>query len=367
MLDIKLKLQPGHTNDREWMEPSPLKTLFWNITYACNYRCGVCFTDAGSAMPGELTTPEALAAVEKIHQAGVHDLILSGGEPFQREDIIPILRHMGKFGISTRIASNGSLLDQEILRQLRDETLVQSFQISLDTIDADIYERFHSASPGDLNTVLKNLDIIQQLGFHTTISARLTPHTLAGIPALLDFAVQQGIATLTIHCPVHTRRVSETYPQDEDMFTRLEHVFEHFSNLPQKWLIETYIPWAEYHPVIRRLQKQVRINNRGCRAGRDRLTINPSGHISPCVCMDIPEAYVGNVKSDDLELVFQNSPVNKMFRSPREHGICADCANLTKCGGGCRASAFALTGRMDGQDMSCPVWKSRDQKEHRQS
>jgi len=362
MLDIKLKLKVGHTSERAWMEPSPLKTLFWNITYACNYHCGICFTDAGEPMPDELSTREALETVEKIHQAGIHDLIISGGEPFLREDVLVILKHMGKFGIAARIATNGSLLDYTTLQSLRDETRVKSFQISLDTVDADLYTRFHGSSEVAFKTVLGNLEKIQKLGFHTTISVRLTPQTLAGIPHLLDFASQEGIATVTIHSPVHTRRVAETYPQDEDVFTRLEPVFKHYCDLPQKWLVETYIPWAEYHPVIHRLQKQVKVINRGCRAGRDRLTINPTGLISPCVCMDIPEPYLGNVKSVDLDHVFYNSSLCKLFQNPQEYGICSTCGNLEKCGGGCRATAFALTGQFNGQDMSCPVWRSRNQK-----
>ncbi len=363
MLDIKLKLKVGHASERAWMEPSLLKTVFWNITYACNYHCGICFTDSGESMPDELTTREALETVDKIHHAGIRDLILSGGEPFLRKDVLDVLEHMAKFGISVRIASNGSLLDPTTLQRLRDETLTKSFQISLDTVDADFYAQFHGTSVANFKSVLENLSNIQKLGFHTTISVRLTPQTLAGIPRLLDFASQEGIATVTIHCPVHTRRIAETFPQGEDVFTRLEPVFEHFCNLPQKWLVETYIPWAEYHPVIRRLQKQVQVINRGCRAGRDRLTINPTGLISPCVCMDIPEAYLGNVKNSDLEFVFQNSSLCKLFRNPQEYGICSDCGNLAKCGGGCRASAFALTGQIDGQDMSCPVWQCRNQKE----
>ena len=313
-------------------------------------------------MPDELSTREALDVVEKIHHAGIHDLILSGGEPFLRKDTLAILKHMAKFGIAARIASNGSLLDLKTLQQLRDETLTKSFQISMDTLDAEFYAQFHGSPAATFKTVLENLRNIQKLGFHTTISVRLTPQTLAGIPRLLDFASREGIATVTVHCRVHTRRVAEAFPQEEDVFTRLEPVFEHFCNLPQKWLVETYIPWAEYHPVIRRLKDQVRVINRGCRAGRDRLTINPTGFLSPCVCMDIPEAHLGNVKTVDLVQVFQNSSLCKLFRNPQEFGICSDCGNLVKCGGGCRASAFALTGRLDGQDRSCPVWQIRDQK-----
>jgi len=54
MLDVKLKIEPGHASERIWMAPSPLKTLFWNITYACNYRCGVCFTASGSRKNDEI-------------------------------------------------------------------------------------------------------------------------------------------------------------------------------------------------------------------------------------------------------------------------------------------------------------------------
>jgi len=362
MLDIKLKLKPGHTNEREWMEPSSLKTLVWNMTYACNYSCGICFTDSGANSPNELTTSEALETVEKIHAADVHDLILSGGEPFLQDDIFDILRHMAKFGIAARIASNGSLLVPEILKRLNNETLTKSFQISLDTVESHLYTKFHKTSSDMFNTVLENLRNIQKFGFHTTVSVRVTPHTLAGIPQLIDLAFQEGWSTVTLHLPVHTRRINDAFPQNEDLFSRLEPVFEHFCKLPLTWLVETYIPWAEYHPAIRRLQKKVRFVHRGCRAGRDRLTINPTGALSPCVCMDVPEAYIGNVPQNDIRDVFQNSPVCKLLRNPKEHGICHGCSNLTKCGGGCRAAAFALTGRLDADDMSCPVWQLKDQK-----
>jgi radical SAM protein with 4Fe4S-binding SPASM domain len=79
--------------------------------------------------------------------------------------------------------------------------------------------------------------------------------------------------------------------------------------------------------------------------------------------MDVPEAYFGNVRHDDLQDVFQNSNGCLLFRDPQEYGICKGCPNIMKCGGGCRASAFALTGRLDADDVSCPLWQRRNQKE----
>lgn len=359
MLDIKLKLKPGHTGEREWMEPSPLKTLFWNITYACNYRCGICFTEAGSRRPDELTTREALDLVRAARAAGVEDIIISGGEPFMRPDLVNILSRMKDLGISARIASNGSLLTEKLLDRLQRDKLTRSFQISLDTLDPGLYDDFHGTPPGTLERVIATLRQIRDRGFHTTISVRLTPRTLPGIPRLLDFASAEGLPTVSIHKLIHTGRAEGAFPQDEDVISRLDPVFEHFCSLHRYWLVEINIPWAEYHPVFRRLQKRVRVVYRGCRAGRDRLTIQPSGWISPCVCMDVEAAYLGNVRRDDLSEAFNRSPLCEIMRRPWDYGICPDCANVKRCGGGCRAVAYALTGELDGQDRSCPVWRMR--------
>jgi len=362
MLDIKLKLKPGHSSERVWMAPSPLRVLFWNLTYACDFNCGICFTDAGKAREDELTTAEALDLVSQAAQAGVRDMLISGGEPFMRQDILLILSRMADLGVSARIASNGSLLTAGLLARLKQETMTKSFQVSLDTIDPSLYPRLHGTSTATLCRVLDHLRLIQDHGFHTTVSVRLTPETLPGIPDLLDFASQEGWATVTIHCPVHTRRIRDAFSQDEDFLILLQPVFDHFCRLPQHWLIETYIPWSEYHPVIRKLGRKVRIVHRGCAAGRDRLTVSPAGWLSPCVCLDVPSAYVGNIRRDDLQKVFAESSLCRMLRRPEEHGVCRDCAHVKRCGGGCRAAAYALTGRLDGQDRSCPVWKRKAQK-----
>jgi radical SAM protein with 4Fe4S-binding SPASM domain len=362
MLDIKLKLKPGHSTERVWMAPSPLRVLFWNLTYACDFHCDICFTDAGKARKDELTTAEALDFVGKAAQAGIRDMLISGGEPFLRQDILTILSRMADFGITARIASNGSLLTAGLLARLKQETMTKSFQVSLDTIDPSLYPRLHGTSAGTLPLVLDHLRLIQEHGFHTTVSVRLTPETLPGIPNLLDFASQEGWATVTIHCPVHTRRIRDAYSQDEDFLSLLLPVFEHFCRLPQNWLIETYIPWAEYHPVMRKLGQSARVVHRGCAAGRDRLTVSPAGWLSPCVCLDVLPAYIGNVRRDDLKEIFEHSSLCRMLRRPGDFDICLDCANLERCGGGCRAAAYALTGRLNGEDRSCPVRKQRLQK-----
>jgi len=359
MNDIKLKLRPGHDGDGDWMAAGPLRQLFWNVTYACNFRCAVCFSNSGRNAPDELTTDEAKDLVRNAHAAGVEDVVISGGEPFCREDLIEILAFMGRLGITARIASNGSLLTDAVIRRLRRETLTKSFQISLDTLDPVIYERFHKAPAAMLETALRALRCIKAEGFHTTISVRLVPETLEGIPALLDLASREGWSTVTVHCPVYSGRMEGAWPVETDLVALLEPVFDYFLRMSQHWIVETTIPWARYHRTIRRLSKRIRVAHAGCRAGRRRLALDASGWITPCICLTQSEFRMGNVRDDSLETVFRESPIAEMLRHPESHGICADCRYVQTCGGGCRANAFAYGRRIDALDESCPIRRSR--------
>ena len=361
MNDVKLKLRPGQAGGGDWMAPSPLRQLFWNVTYTCNFRCAVCFSSSGCKTPDELTTDEAKDLVRNAHAAGVEDVVISGGEPLCREDLIEILALMGQLGITARIASNGSLLTEAVIRRLRRETLTKSFQVSLDTLDPDIYERVHKAPAAMLETALRALRCIKAEGFHTTISVRLVPETLEGIPALLDLASREGWGTVTIHCPVHSGRMEGAWPLETDLVALLEPVFDYFMRLPEHWIVETNIPWARYHKTIRALSKRIRVVHAGCRAARTRLAIDASGWITPCICVRQPEFRMGNVREDNLETVFRTSPIAEMLRHPESHGICADCEYVKTCGGGCRVNAFGYGHRIDAVDESCPIRRSRRQ------
>ena len=360
MIDIKLKLRPGHATDVDWMASSSLWQIFWNVTSACNFRCKVCFSDSGRPAPDELTTQEAKKMLRSAHAAGVTDVVISGGEPFMRKDLIELLAYMADRDISARIASNGSLVTGDILDRLRRETLTKSFQISLDTLDPAVYSEVHGVPGKMLDTALGALRAIQDHGFHTTVSVRLTPTTLAGIPALMDRAVQEGWATVTVHCPLHTGRAEGAWTQQTDVLSLLEPAFEHFLGLPEHWVVETTLPWARYHPVMQRLSERVRVVHAGCGGGRCRLAIGASGSVTPCICIDLPAARMGNVRLDDLGVVFRESPIADMMRRPQEHGICVDCEYVATCGGGCRGAALVLTGRLDGLDISCPVRRTRN-------
>ncbi|MGQ9661401.1 MAG: radical SAM protein [Kiritimatiellia bacterium] len=357
MLDIKFKFEGGHDDSGNWMAPSPLRTIYWNVTNFCNLQCPVCFSSSGNADNSEMTTEEAKFFLRQAALAGVREIVLSGGEPFQRGDILELLKLIKHLGMGARAASNGLLLTDALLAQLRQETSLRSFMINLDSLDPEVYAACHGASPDTLEKVLAAIRRIQNYGYHTTACVRLMPVTRSGIPALLEFAAREDWRTVTVMLPVHVGRVDEgwLWPPDKDLLGELEPVFEYFATLPRAWRVEVHIPWAPYHPVIKRLEGRVAFSFAGCRSGRASLVVQADGRVVPCLAMDRPEAELGNVLRDDLGQMFRDSPVCQLLREPHRFGVCSDCEFVRQCGGGCRSVALAVTGRLDAPDPTCPL------------
>src|ERR1700751_1672203 len=77
--------------------------ISWNLTYRCNLACEHCYLDAGGkpeiqteafADRSELSTEECFRVIDEV-AAFAPDcvLILTGGEPLLRRDIVEIIRY----------------------------------------------------------------------------------------------------------------------------------------------------------------------------------------------------------------------------------------------------------------------------------
>jgi MoaA/NifB/PqqE/SkfB family radical SAM enzyme len=57
-----------------------VRCCVWEITLACNLRCGHCGATAGRARPDELTPAEALRLAADLANLPTHEVTLMGGE-----------------------------------------------------------------------------------------------------------------------------------------------------------------------------------------------------------------------------------------------------------------------------------------------
>ena len=74
--------------------------VVWTSTRRCNLRCWHCYTDsANRAYPGELTTDEALRMADDLAAFGCPVLLISGGEPLTRADVLDVAAHATQRGM----------------------------------------------------------------------------------------------------------------------------------------------------------------------------------------------------------------------------------------------------------------------------
>ncbi len=144
-----------------------------SITDRCNERCTYCMPqELQEWLPREeiLTFEETLRLIRIAAELGVSKVRVTGGEPLTRRDIVHFIAQIPKIsGIkSLGLSTNGTLLTRQItpaktMTMALREAGVQSINISLDTLDRDVYSKITGR---DLHAqVLGGIDAAIAVGF----------------------------------------------------------------------------------------------------------------------------------------------------------------------------------------------------------
>ena len=94
-------------------------TVYWELTRACGQACSYCRVDAGHPLAGELGTPAALRVADQLVALGVHEVILSGGQPHRHPGWAAISRRLADGGVAVRMFVSGGWLDAQTLAEAR--------------------------------------------------------------------------------------------------------------------------------------------------------------------------------------------------------------------------------------------------------
>lgn len=147
--------------------------MMFELTYQCNFRCKHCYVPA-SFKQGyrhkELKTKEIFSILGQLRDLGCFYLGFTGGEPFLREDIMPILRYARKQGFEVIIYSNGSLINNKIASQLQ-QLNINKVDITIPAVSDGAFKRVTGVNLRD--EVLGAVQLLHKkgvsLGFKTCI------------------------------------------------------------------------------------------------------------------------------------------------------------------------------------------------------
>jgi len=333
--------------------------IVWNFTYKCNLKCKHCYSDSGNPSTLELSTEDAMKVVDQIAEFGVTSLAFSGGEPLMRKDFFEVARHAIESGLYVSLATNGTLLNEENVRKLK-EIGVHYVEVSLDGATAKTHDYFRGKD-GAFEQTLQGLKNCMDKNICTCIAITGTKNNLKEIPSVLEMAENMGIDRFTLFNFVPTGRGKEIVeadpsPEEREELLRFfnsklseDHKIAILSTTPQLARVALQCHSPTQDDIIMPLahMEAAKVSKRakaladfigGCGAGRLYCAISPEGNLQPCVFMPL---IVGNLKTERIADIWFNSQVFKDLRDREKlKGRCSKCEYKYVCGG-CRARAFA--------------------------
>ncbi|MFB3888103.1 MAG: radical SAM protein [Candidatus Bathyarchaeia archaeon] len=342
--------------------------VVWDFTHKCNLNCRHCYSDSGAVHEEELTTPEALAVVDQLADAGVTALAFSGGEPLTRKDFFEVAEHAVKRGLYVSIATNGTLLTKDAVQKLK-RTGIHYVEISIDGATAQTHDTFRGV-PGAFDKAVAGLRNCVEADLCACIATTATKSNFAEMPAIVDLAEAAGAERFTYFNFIPTGRGKQLCDQDLSAEER-EKLMRYLLNRMSKGCKTTILTTA---PQLARVALQcqgpdgtgevtmsmahmqtARVSKKavpladfigGCGAGRLYCSLSPQGDVHPCVFLPIN---VGNLKKEKFTDIWLTSELFQALRNRKLlKGACGKCSYKFICGG-CRARSSAYN---DGDYLS---------------
>ncbi|MBI5061257.1 MAG: radical SAM protein, partial [Candidatus Aenigmarchaeota archaeon] len=288
--------------------------VVWNITRACNLSCKHCYEDAHVAGHDELTPAQRLIAVDKMADAGIASIAISGGEPLVLPDFFEVAKRIRERDMMFSIATNATLITREKAKQLR-EAECGFAQVSLDGAIAKTHNSFRGKNA--FQTTLRGIKNLVAEDILTGVSMTVTEYNYKEVPAVIDLSEKLG-ATIFMHYNfIPTGRGKDIVDMDitpqerEDLLARLasqagKRKINILSTAPQYSRVCIGVSsgaislthfdifgQAGDADAIKFLADFIG----GCGTGRLYCAMEPNGDIEPCVFIPIK---IGNILEDDI-------------------------------------------------------------------
>jgi len=332
----------------------------WELTRSCNLACRHCRASAERGpYPGELSTGEVLRVMDEIASFSKPVIILTGGEPLLRSDIFNLARHGTQRGFRVVMATNGTLLTEEIVKEMKGSG-IQRVSISLDGPDAETHDAFRKVK-GSFEGSLRGIELLKKGRMEFQINTTVTRINLHVVPDMLRLAVRLGAVAHHLFLLVPTGRGKELQNQEIsalDYEKTLHWFYEQRDRVPLQ-LKATCAP--HYYRILRQRAKQegkkispkeygLDAMTRGCLGGISFCFISHVGEVQPCGYLELK---CGNVREKPFDQIWAQSEIFKNLRNMNGYqGKCGRCEFRKVCGG-CRARAYETSGDYMAEEPYC--------------
>lgn len=336
----------------------------WEATRACQLACRHCRAAAIDRRdPRELDTTEGVALIESVAAMGTPVMVLTGGDPLQRDDLEELIGAGKRAGL--RMATIPAATDRCTPERIRSLAAagVDQLALSLDHPDAAAHDAFRGV-PGAFQKAMDAAGWIRDAGVALQVNTVLGPWNDGRLEDLIAMVRALGVSFWEVFFLVPTGRGAELDELDPAAFER---AFARLYALASTREFIVKIAEAPHYHRYRLQQRQSAIEHgpagrrpgtgrpvgrapKPVNAGRGFCFVDHVGDVTPSGFLPV---VAGNVRTTDVATIYRDSELFRALRdADRLQGRCGRCEYRWVCGGS-RSRAYAVTGDVLATDPSC--------------
>ena len=283
----------------------------FQVTLRCNSACGYCDLPLNQGRY-ELTREEIRGIFGQLYTEGIRFVLVQGGEPLLRTDLVDILSDLSSLGLQVTVITNGTRLTTDLVARFASLRLPLS--VSLDTLDRTRYRQIRGAD--QLPQVLAGLGLLAQYPYPKFLTCIVSEVNRKEVPDVVRFARARGFVPVVgaYHWNVGL------YGKED---TGLMYDRSAAAGLFELLLNEDLIPPGYFRKFVSDSAVWLRGERlEPCDAGRYSIAVDASGEVSPCLAM----SSVGNLREVPYREI-----LSRFNRTQIQ--VCSDCSSCNRLDG----------------------------------
>ncbi len=330
-----------------------LRRCTWELTLACDLRCGHCGSRAGRPRADELSTDEAFTVCDDLARLGCRAVTLAGGEPTLRDDWPQLVARLRGHGMKVSMLSNGfGWGAEQTARALQAGVSQGAFSL-------DGMEEAHDANraPGSFAKVCAAIKACREAGLRVSIVTHVTRANMGDLRAMQGLLSFYGVSNWQLQQGVPIGNLSEHRERvlDKADILVLVPLMAELARLGGPRLVAgDNLGYYGPHEIDIRGGKRFRLPFwLGCRAGIEVVGIESHGDVKGCLSLPSSrngrrDFIEGNVRERSLWDIWRDPAsfsFNRTFDLAELQGDCAGCEYGEICRGGCTLTSVGFADR----------------------
>ncbi|MHC4265993.1 MAG: radical SAM protein [Planctomycetota bacterium] len=320
------------------------------LTRRCECSCKHCRAGQMSEDDHELSTEQWQKIFSSIADLSKVVLILTGGEPMQRDDIYELIGFGKKLGHTMAMATCGYQINEKSIKRLKKEGIsVLSF--SLDGASPEKHDDIRQTE-GSFKTVLRAAEIAKKAKVRFQINTTISKLNVDEFVGIAEIAKRIGATCFNPFIFVPTGKGKEISDAALDPID-YEMVLHELLRIKLDSKIKLRVTCSpQFNKLLLQEKVEKIVKGKGCLGGQTFGFISYRGDVQTCGFLDVSAGSLVKNKYDFPKVWLRSSFLSEIRNRDGYKGRCSYCDYLSVCGG-CRARAFEMTGDYLGPDPIC--------------